>query len=365
MSGIVQRGMERFADRLELPGPLVTLGEGDTPLVHLKNLGAAVGLSHLYAKLEFINPTGSYKDRIAAVSMTHAVARGNQGWIATSSGNAGMALAAYGARAGLPGLLFTVPNIPLGKLLPLQALGAQVYRVSGVGEGGTREAETAMFSAVQSCAERHGLFLGITAHAFNAAGMRGAATIAWELHEADPEIRAVYVPTGGGGLAAAIGQGLQDVDSGIAVVVAQPEGCAPIVRHLEGEIESPVIDRCTSDISALQLPSPPDGAMAVDAVRASNGWGSAASDAAIRDAQRRLAETEGLFVEGAAACALAAAISDRKAGRLNDGDKVVLVLTGSGLKDTGSIAEAFATPDLVAPGDVEDLVATSHFSERA
>lgn len=352
------RGLNRFSDRLDLPGPLVTLGEGDTPLVPLVRLGAAIGLPRLMGKLEFIAPSGSYKDRIAAVSMSHALARGQRGWIATSSGNAGMALATYGARAGLRGILFTVATIPREKLLPLLALGITVHRVRGVGEGGSKQAEATLFDGVTTAAAHHDLFLGITAHAHNPHGMRGADTIAYELHETAPNARAVYVPTGGGGLAAAIGRGLRDCGDGAAVVVCQPDGCAPIARFLAGAIERPVIDTCRSGISALQLPGPPDGLLAAEAVRRSGGWGSTASDADVRAAQRLLGASEGLFVEGAAATALAAAIRDRRDGRLRAEDRVVLVLTGAGAKDLDGIGGSLTVPDLVAADAVEALVAT-------
>lgn len=356
---MMPRGLARFADRLDLPGPLVTLGEGETPLVPLDRLGADVGLPRLTAKLEYVSPSGSYKDRIAAVSMTHARAAGQRGWVATSSGNAGMALAVYGARAGLTGTLFTSVSIPREKLLPILAMGVTVHRVMGVGDGGGERAETLMFAGVKAGAARHDLFLGITAHAFNPQGMRGADTIAYELHEAAPDTRAVYIPTGGGGLATAVVRGLHEFGSDIAVVVCQPSGCAPIARYLDGAIIAPLIDTCDTLVSGLQLPAPPDGALAAEAVRASGGWGTAASDADIRAAQRALAGREGIFVEPAAATALAAAIADRKAGRIGPDDRVVLLLTGAGTKDLNSIEGSVKIPPPVAPEAVESLVGAS------
>ncbi|MCP4382608.1 MAG: pyridoxal-phosphate dependent enzyme, partial [Hyphomicrobiales bacterium] len=220
-------GIGRYHDRLPVDGPLVSLGEGNTPLLPLERLGAAIGLPRLFAKLENVNPTGSYKDRIAAVSITVALERGHRGWIATSSGNGGLSLAAYGARAGLSGILFTVANMPREKLLPLLMLGVEVHPVAGVGRGGTRQVEAAMFDAVQDAAERNNLFLGVTAHKFNPDGMRGVDTIAYEIHRDAAGAHAVYVPSGGGGLATAIARGLADQGASTRVVVCQPEGCAP------------------------------------------------------------------------------------------------------------------------------------------
>lgn len=349
------RGLARFADRLDLPRPLVTLGEGDTPLVPMERLGADIGLPRLMAKLEFVSPSGSYKDRIAAVSMTHARAAGQRGWVATSSGNAGMALATYGARAGIGGTLFTVASIPREKLLPLLAMGVVVHRVAGVGNGGNKHVETLMFAGVKAAAVRHNLFLGITAHAFNPEGMRGVDTLAYELYEAAPDMRAVYVPTGGGGLATAVARGLRDCGSDTAVVICQPKGCAPIVRYLDGEIASPLIDSCDTTVSGLQLPAPPDGDISAQAVRASSGWGAAPDDDEIAAARRALATREGIFVEPAAATALAAAIIDRRRGLIGANDRIVLVLTGAGTKDLQSIEGSLKIPDPVAPEAVEEL----------
>lgn len=349
------RGLSRFRDRLPVSGPLITLGEGDTPLVGLPCLGAEIGLPRLLAKLENVNPTGSYKDRIAAVSLTLARERGLRGWIATSSGNAGMALAAYGARAGLPGILFTVPTMPREKLLPLLALGVRLHGVEGL--GAERAAEQALFAAVSACAERYGLFLGVTAHKFNPDGMRGVDTLAYELHAQAPDVRAVYVPSGGGGLAAAVGRGLADTGSKAALVVCQPAGCAPIVSFLSGERATPIVDRCNTMISGLQLPSPPDGLLAADWVHKSGGWGTAVDDAAAAEARLMLARTEGVFIEPASAVALAAAIRDRKEGRLAADDEVVLVLTGTGLKELRSIEDTLPAPTVVTPGAVEAQVA--------
>lgn len=353
------RGIDAWRDDLPVSGPLISLGEGETPLIALTRIGARIGLPHLAAKLEGMNPTGSYKDRIAAVSMTLARQQGKRGWIATSSGNGGMALAAYGARAGLPGILFAVPDMPREKLLPLLALGVDVHPVKGVGAGGTPRAASDMFDAVRRCAGEHDLFLGVTAHAFNAEGMRGVDTIGYELHRDAADARAVYAPTGGGGMAAAIARGLSRMGSRAALVVCQPAGCAPIADYLAGAIDAPRIARCDTQISGLQLPDPPDGQLAADQARRSGGWGTAVDDGAIHDAQTMLARTEGVFVEPASATALAAAIRDRREGRLGPEDRVILILTGAGLKDLRTVEAHFARPDPIEPQDIAAMVAES------
>lgn len=336
--------------------PSVDLGEGDTPLVALPRLGQRIGLPRLRAKLETVNPTGSYKDRIAASSMALALQRGHRGWIATSSGNAGAALASYGARAGLPGLLLVMPSIPREKLLPAQAVGTRVVRVDGVGTGGGADEMARMFAAVSAAAERYDLFLAVTANALNPRGMLGADAIGTELAR-DPVVPdVVYVPTGGGGLSVCVARGLAATGASTAVVVAQPSGCAPIVGVLRGELDEPRIETCDSAITGLQLPLPPDGDQAIAAVRASGGWGTACPDDAILAAQRDLATLEGVFVEPAAAAGVAAAAHDRASGRIDADAEAVVVLTGAGFKDLATVERWIEPPAACRPVDLPDHI---------
>lgn len=336
--------------------PWVELGEGATPTVPLPRLGAAIGLPRLRAKCEQVNPTGSYKDRIAALSLTLARERGQRGWIATSSGNAGSSLGAYGARAGLPGLLFATPTITREKLVPIQAVGTTVVRVRDIGTGGSAASAEHVFATVRRLAHEHDLFLGVTANALNPDGMRGADTIGYELAEADPP-EAVYVPTGGGGLSVCVARGLAAAGAATRVVVAQPEGCAPIAQVLEGELASPRVERCTTAISGLQLPFPPDGDAAVAGARASDGWGTAVGDGEILDAQRLLARLEGLFVEPAAATGVACAAADAARGRLARDADVVVLLTGAGAKDLMSAAAWAGGVGDCGPEEVAEVAA--------
>ena len=131
-------------DELVLPAgvPRVTLGEGGTPIV---SAGAA------QLKCDHLNPTGSYKDRIAAVGISVGAAAGATGWVGTSSGNAGAAFAAYGARAGLPGRLVTVEGVVPEKLGQVLAFGVEVCEVDGFGCGRTsRRASSRRFGTSPS-----------------------------------------------------------------------------------------------------------------------------------------------------------------------------------------------------------------------
>ncbi|WP_166462608.1 pyridoxal-phosphate dependent enzyme [Amycolatopsis acidicola] len=331
--------MSRFAAELPPVDDFVELGAGDTPLLELTTLARQLGIERLSAKMESQNPTGSYKDRVAAMSMSLALDRGNPGWIATSSGNAGLAMAAYGVRARLPGFLCLVASAPPEKRLPLAPYGIGVVAVDGVGRQSKSNSDKDLLEQVRAAADRFDLYLGVTAHAYNPDGMRGIDTLAYELAEQAPTMSHVYVPTGGGGLLTAIARGLARRTMPTKVIACQPTGCAPIVEFLRQEIPEPQVPACHCDISALQIPQPPDGIVAALAVKSSDGWGTAADDDAILAAQQLLAETEGIFVEPASAASLASLVRDIAEDRVGAGDHPVLVLSGAGWKDLGRMAE--------------------------
>lgn len=350
------RGLARYAADLPAVQDFVHLGEGETPLLRLDALAGRLGVAELHGKLETVNPTGSYKDRVAAMSVSLALARGQRGWIATSSGNAGVAMAAYGARAGLPGFLCLVASAPLEKKLPLVPYPVQVLAVAGIGDQGAGATGQRLFEEVRRAGERHDLYLGITAHAFNPDGMRGCDTIAYELAEQLPGLSHVYVPVGGGGLLSAIARGFEHRGLRVRTVACQPAGCAPIVRFLDRETAEPEVTTCASGISGLQLPHPPDGLLAAEAVGRTGGWGTCAEDAAVLAAQRLLVETEGVFVEPAAALPLAALILDLENGRIARNARVVLVLTGAGWKDLKQFDDQASRIPVAALGDVSACI---------
>jgi threonine synthase len=162
---------------------------------------------------------------------------------------------------------------------------------------------------------------------------------------------------GGGGLVAAVARGLLEAGASTAVVATQPAGCAPIAGYLEGELEAPAVDGAESEISGLQVPSAPDGQLAADLIRQTNGWGSTASDEQILAAQSSLAVSEGVFVEPAAACALAGLQRDLHAGRVDRGTSALLLLTGTGLKDLATLERRLEPPPITSVEELPGLVA--------
>jgi threonine synthase len=326
----------------------LSLGEGNTPLIELPRLAARWGLGGLYAKAEYLNPTGSYKDRIAAATMAEALRRGRRGWLGTSSGNGGAAMSAYGRRAGLPGVLCVSADAPPEKLASIRPYGIVMVAMQRMGPS--------VMAELGRIAQGENLQLTITTHVHNPVGMRGARAIGSEIADQAGDVTQVYVPAGGGGLLVATAGGLADAGAAAAVVVCQPAGCAPIARYVTGEIGTPEVAECVTDISGLQLPVPPDGPAAADAVLASGGWGAAVPDQDSWRAQDLLATEEGVFVEPASAVALAAIAADARSGRLGADDRPCVVLSGSGLKDLRRFSGPLRPQDIIAADQLTETV---------
>ena len=333
------RGLWRYFDLLPVRSrdSLVTLGEGDTPLLPGGRLGENLGLRGLHFKVDCISPTGSYKDRIAAVSMSRARETGKTAWAATSSGNAGASLSAYGAAAGLPGALFVLEKAPRAKIAQIMTYRPRLYAVRGLGFEPAVDIMT--LDGVRDLCERRGWMLMITARRYNPVGMEGVKTLAFETCEQlgrAPDV--VYVPVGGGGLLSVLWKAYQEwyalgrVDRLPRMVAAQGQGCSPVVDWWAAGRDDHPVAPCHGSISGLQLAAPPDGRLAVQALRESGGWGVAVPDEDTYRMQGELAQTAGLFVEPAAAITVAAAALDRAEGRLRGDETAVCILTGLGFK---------------------------------
>jgi threonine synthase len=306
--------IERYRDRLPFAAtdPVVTLGEGSTPLVLAERLSQTVG-AEVHLKIEGANPTGSFKDRGMTCAVSAALREGAETVICASTGNTAASAAAYAARAGLRGVVI-IPDgkIATGKLAQALVYGARVIALRG-------NFDRAL-ELVRELAQRHPIALVNSVNDFR---LQGQKTAAFELLEdLDGRLDALCIPVGNAGNITAYWNGF--TESGVAprLFGFQAEGAAPLVRG------APVAEPETI-ASAIRIGNPARWEDAMDAMRASRGAIRAVSDAEILAAYRLLAQSEGIFCEPASAASVAGLIKYGADGA----ERIVCVLTGHGLKD--------------------------------
>lgn len=320
----------------------MSLGEGNTPLIRSRYIGPALGLDNLYFKLENVNPTGSYKDRFAAVALADLLSRGATTCFATSSGNTGAALAAYSGAAGLRCFLVIVDGAPEGKMTQMRVYGADTLMVKGFGIDPDVSAD--VMKRLRQVAARHRSSVQISAYSESATAMAGVQTIAYELAES-LRPQHVFVPSGGGGLALSIVEGFRiwkSENTGFdlpAIHCVQPLGNNTIAGALEAGADAATeIAESTTRISGLQVPNILDGDAVIAGCRLSGGTGHLIADDAVYASQQELAANEGIYCEPAGAVALAglkSALASR-AVNVSSKDAIVCLVTGHGFKDPAS-----------------------------
>jgi threonine synthase len=312
--------IERYRDRLPVgeTTPVVTLGEGSTPLLPAPRLSERLRVE-LYLKLEGANPTGSFKDRGMTLAISKALENGVTSVICASTGNTAASAAAYAARAGLSAVVLQPAGaVPAAKLAQAGALGARVVEVRGSFD----EA----LAAAKALADRG---THVLVNSLNPYRVEGQKTAAFEIVEdlgGPPEVLAL--PYGGGGNIRAYARGFAEAGAGTPRLVA-------------GE----AAERKTTLASAIRIADPPHAEEAGEAVKASGGTIEPLADDAILAAWRDLARHEGVLCEPASAAALAGLV---QAG-VERGARVVCVLTGHGLKDPDTAARGSAPAVVVSP----------------
>jgi threonine synthase len=305
--------------------PDLTLGEGFTPLVRLDRLGQAFGLRRLYAKVEGVNPTGSFKDRGMVVAVSKALERGAEAVICASTGNTSASAAAYAAAAGIE-CVVVLPKgqIALGKLLQALIAGARVVAIDG-------NFDQAL-SIVRALAEQEDHPVALV-NSVNPDRLEGQKTAAFEVCDdlgRAPDVLAL--PVGNAGNITAYWAGYRAyLDAGVIAAAPrmwgfQAEGAAPIVR---GE----PVERPETVATAIRIGNPASWTKALAARDESGGRIDAVSDEEILAAYRELARLEGIFCEPSSAAGLAGVRRAAANGELDPDALVVCVLTGHGLKD--------------------------------
>ncbi len=326
--------------------PPLTLGEGFTPLIHARRLGAALGLRNLFLKVEGANPTGSFKDRGMVLAVSKALEAGARSIVCASTGNTSASAAAYGALAGLE-VVVVLPKgaIAQGKLLQALVAGARVVAIDGNFDAALR--------AVRELADRddHPTTL---VNSVNPHRLEGQKTAAFEVCDdlgRPPDILAI--PVGNAGNISAYWAGFRDyraagVTGGVPRMFGfQAEGAAPIVRGAP-------VERPETIATAIRIGNPASWAKAVAARDESGGRIDAVSDEQILGAYRDLARLEGIFCEPSSAASVAGVRAVAEAGGLDPEALVVCVLTGNGLKDP-EVAGRIAGSVLESRPGVDDI----------
>ncbi len=344
---------------------IISLGEGNTPLVPSRNLAKEMGLSNLFLKIETLNPSGSFKDRPICVGVTRASEDGTETVAAASSGNAAAAMSTYAARAGLRAVVFVPENAPAGKLIHLRTLGANVFRVRKVKEG--IDPTTTILHA--ACDElgwtptpSFGPFNGFQFEGTKSLGYEIAEQMSWDVPDW------ILFPTGSGGLMAGTMKGLWEfkelgfIESLPRPVVVQPDGCPPIVRAYHEKHDPLAITPWDSNetvAGGLADPFPWDGDAALKYLQLANGTAVSVNDEEIEKHLVLLGKYEGIFAEPSGVAAMAGLETLINDGTIDKSDRVIVPITGSGFKD-------LSTPDRLTPQvpvispEVSELVAALH-----
>lgn len=335
--------IERYRERLPVADDarIVSLGEGNTPLIRLGNIPEANDSDiELHVKFEGLNPTGSFKDRGMTMAITQAVSEGSQAVLCASTGNTSASAAAYAARAGLACyVLIPDGKIAMGKLAQAMIHGSVVIQVEGNFDDGMRLVKQVAAAAPITLV-----------NSVNPYRLQGQKTAAFEIVDelgAPPDFHCL--PVGNAGNISAYWTGYSEyagfptracnhcdgqcpylsepvVDKLPRMLGYQASGAAPFLR---GEM----IEQPETVASAIRIGRPQSWELAWAASRESGGWFDEFSDTEILDTQALLAAEEGIFCEPASAVSVAGALRDIRTGKIPAGSTVVCTLTGHGLKD--------------------------------
>ena len=327
--------------------PVVTLHEGNTPLIYARHLSEMAGKGiEVYLKYEGLNPSGSFKDRGMTLAISKALEEGSKAVICASTGNTSASAAAYAARAGIKCVVL-IPKgaIALGKLSQALIHGALVLAV----EGNFDEA----LQVVRKISEKYPITLVNSINPYRIEGQKtGAFEICEQMGGDVPDYH--FIPVGNAGNITAYWKGYKEYrDKGIIkklpkMMGFQAQGAAPIVMKK-------VVEKPETIATAIKIGNPASWKQAEAARDESGGIIDMVSDAEILSAYKLLADKEGVFVEPASAASVAGLLKKAKEGALADGSKVVCILTGHGLKDPDRAIASVEKPKILKP-DMDAIV---------
>lgn len=327
--------------------PIVTLNEGNTPLIKAENLAKKIGLeANIYLKFDGCNPTGSFKDRGMTMAVTKAKEAGSHAIICASTGNTSASAAAYGAKAGLRTLVL-IPDgyIALGKLSQAMMYGAEIIAIQG-------NFDKAL-EFVRKISEEYPITLVNSVNPYRIEGQKTAAFEVCDALGKAPEYH--FIPVGNAGNITAYWKGYKEYHS-LGKIKELPmmmgyeaEGSAAIVRN--ERIMNP-----ETLATAIRIGNPASWDKAVAARDESKGTISCVTDEKIVEAYKLIASCEGVFAEPASAASVAGLIQAHEKGLVKAGSDIVCVLTGNGLKDPDN-AIKFANAEVQkASAEYEDVL---------
>jgi len=355
--------IEHYRDRLPVSDStqLISLGEGNTPLVQLQNISDLLDKKvELYIKYEGLNPTGSFKDRGMTMAVTKAVEEGAKAIICASTGNTSASAAAYAARAGITAFVL-IPDgkIAQGKLAQAMMEGSVILQIKGNFDDGMR--------LVKEVAEHAPVTI---VNSINPYRLQGQKTAAFEIVEElgrAPDFHCLPVGNAGNISAHWIGYSeyakketsicaLHECESGNEAIVDsrpkmvgyQASGSAPFMR-------GKMVDNPETIATAIRIGHPQSWDFALEVEKESSGWFDECSDEEILAAQKLLAEKEGIFCEPASATSLAGAMRDINSGKIPEGSCIVCTLTGHGLKDPDTAIKQSTAPVVKIDAELEQV----------
>jgi len=328
----------RYAPLLPVAPPAEPrLAPGLTPLVAAPRLASALGVRELWLKLDTANPTHSFKDRVVAVAAAKALELGCRTLACSSTGNLANAVAARAAAEGIEAAVLCPADLEPEKLVATAVYGATIYAVNGSYDDCSR-------LTVELSFELDWAFVNVGLRSYYAEGSKTLAfeiveQLGWELPDA------VVAPIASGAMYSKVHQGFTELlELGLVegrtprLVGGQAEGCAPVARAFaDGARVKPV--KPATIARSIAIGSPADGDLAVATANASGGAVHAVPEAEIAENMRLLAETTGVFGETAPAAALGALREAVRRGELGEDDRVVLLVTGDGLKTPALVAD--------------------------
>ncbi|MBT2970621.1 MAG: threonine synthase [gamma proteobacterium symbiont of Ctena orbiculata] len=361
--------IERYRDRLPVHDDtrIISLGEGNTPLIRLNNIPRELGKDvDIFVKYEGLNPTGSFKDRGMTMAVTKAVEEGSKAIICASTGNTSAAAAAYAARAGITAFV-VIPDgkIAMGKLAQAMMYGAITIQIKGNFDDGMQ--------LVKDVADHAPVTI---VNSINPYRLQGQKTAAFEIVEElghAPDYHCLPVGNAGNITAHWIGYSEYSCTTGDNVTAAcaycggkckfaggavtgkrpvmvgyQASGSAPFLRG--GPVKDP-----DTIATAIRIGNPQSWNQAWKVQEESVGWFDECTDEVILAAQKLLADKEGVFCEPASATSLAGAIRDIQSGKIPEGSSIVCTLTGNGLKDPDTAIQQSTSPVMTINAQLDEV----------